>query len=129
MRVTRGSQIAAPLVGLLVTALCGCGSAAVVRAPTEHERAQIERDVTAIWRGRSQPQGPGATHSHLRPVVDRILFSRRHPRFASVLVELRGGNGKRRGAPAVVLLDLRNKIADVGTTFPNACTRRTPAGL
>jgi hypothetical protein len=129
VRGTRGSQVAALLVGLLVTALCGCGSAGVVRPPTEHERAQIERDVTEIWRGRSQPEGPGARHSHLHPVVDRVVFSRRHPRFASALVELRGGNGERHGAPAVVLLDLVKKLAEVGTNFPNACMDGTPAGL
>jgi hypothetical protein len=129
VKTTLRSRTDALLVGLVATGLCGCGSAGAVRAPTGNERAQIERDVTAIWRGRSQPEGPGATHPRLRPVVDRIVFSRRHPRFASALVELRGRNGERHGAPAVVLLDLGNKVADVGTTFANACTHGTPRGL
>jgi hypothetical protein len=117
------------LPALLVIALCGCRSTAAVRAPTKQEHTEIARDVTAIWRGRSRPDNAGPGRPGLHPVVERVVFSRRHSRFASALVQIRGRNGSRQGAPAVVLLDVHNEVAAVGTTFPNACTQRTPAGL
>ena len=105
-----------------------------MRPPTAKERATIIHAVRETWEYESDPARLGKLAARFRrprlhPFVVRIVVSRGQPRFASALVELRDRRRRGHGAPAVELFDLRHKLAEAGTTFPNACTHATPAGL
>src|ERR671922_2934438 len=132
------SSSRACVVPLALLLLAGCGHGTSVRAPTARERALIVATVRQTWSYESQPEpaGPhlGLKRPHERPRVLRAGVSRRDPRYASALVELRDTRGRRRGLPAVLVLKRSSAygrhqwgypVAGPGLDFPSSCGRRT----
>lgn len=136
----------------LIAVASGCrdhgqGAAApATRPPTRAERAVIARAVDETWEYESAPLYAEASRHvrprrpHLRPRILRIAVARAHPRFASAVVELLDGRGRRNGAPAVVLFERPSDpqvakeagavdIAGPAIVFPRACGASTPSGL
>jgi hypothetical protein len=136
-------------VGSLVLATACSGSHAGhrptsgVRPPTPQERRQLVAETTSDYAYESDPAPyrPGRIGirlpfrfglRHLQPRVVRIRVSRRDPRFAVEVVELRDERGRRRPGTEVRLLErVRGDppwalFAESGTKFEIACTRATP---
>src|SRR5438105_14449304 len=101
------------LLPLLLLPLPACGHVPAVRAPTPNERALIVVTVRSTWWYESAPDAAGyplrwrrrhLERPSLRPEVTRIRVSRRDPRYASALVELRDRRGRPRGPRTVLVL-------------------------
>ena len=120
---------------LLATAML-LATTGPVRPPTPAERARVVRAVDETWEYESDPAVyvNFAFHLHLRrprlhPEVVRIAVSRTNPRFAAAVVELEDRHGRRRGRPAVLVLDGSVPLAAPAQSFSNACTAATAAAV
>jgi hypothetical protein len=135
------------LLPLLLLPLPACGHGAAVRAPTSKERRLVVATVRGTWSYESRPDAAGYSpqwrtehleRPSLRPKVTHVLVSRRDPRYASALVELRDARGRRRGLPTVLVLKKSSAygrrqwgfpIAGPALTFKNDCGRTTLRAL
>ena len=139
-----------PLVlALAVLLLSGCAGMSDVRRPTARERAQIIRDVNAVWSYESSGRPTWADAAryrrallppHLHPKVVSIRISPTRPLFAIAAVELWSAKG--RWTPGTAVLVFKwvgtrvenvtrpwDVVAGPATRFPIACTAATAKGL
>jgi hypothetical protein len=145
--VPRRWACAVPLLLIFLPAHASGQRAATVRPPTSKEHALIVATVGATWWYESTPDAAGYSlrfrrrhfrRPALKPAVVGSRVSRRDPRYASALVELRDRQGRPRTPRAVVVLKKSSAygrhrwgyaVAGPALSFTNSCGRRTLQAL
>jgi hypothetical protein len=137
--------VAALVMLAVLSSGCHGASRSTLRPPSARERAQIVATVEQTWAYESRPPESLRVYYHvhlrrprLRPRVVAARVSRSDPHYAGAVVELRDAQGRRRGAPAVLVLKRQGSaskggwgypIAGPALSFPLSCTSATPRGV